>query len=93
MAPTRQPAPGDGAGGGANPAAFDAGPAAARLSATEQIVLDALRHGQTEREIGQTLNRSRHTIHVHIKNIYRKLGVYSRNQLLVVLEQLEEPSR
>jgi len=54
----------------------------ARLSETEQRVLTELRQRLTEPQVADRLNRSRHTIHVHVKNIYRKLGVYSRAELL-----------
>ena len=53
-----------------------------RLSSTEQQVLDHLRRGRTERETAEHLGRSRHTVHVHVKSIYRKLGVYSRRELM-----------
>lgn len=57
----------------------------ARLSETEQQVLRYVRSNATEPEIAKALNRSRHTIHVHVKNIYRKLGVGSRRQLHALL--------
>ncbi len=53
----------------------------ARLSATERRVLNHLRADLTERQIAQTLGRSRHTVHVHVKNIYRKVNVSSRREL------------
>lgn len=57
----------------------------ARLSSTEQQVLHYVRSNATEPEIAKALSRSRHTIHVHVKNIYRKLGVSSRRQLHALL--------
>jgi len=64
-------------------AAIPGQPAAllARLSRTEREILQPLLDGQTERQIGQAIHRSPHTVHVHVKNIYRKLGVNSRRQL------------
>lgn len=53
-----------------------------RLSHTERAVLSHLRSRLTERQIAERMNRSRHTVHVHVKSIYRKLGVRSRQQLL-----------
>jgi len=53
-----------------------------RLSDTEKQVFECLRAGMTEREVGDELGRSRHTVHVHVKSIYRKLGVYSRRELI-----------
>lgn len=53
----------------------------AKLSRTELQVLNYLRGDSTEREIASNLGRSPHTVHVHVKNIYRKLGVTSRKHL------------
>ncbi len=53
----------------------------ARLSRTERQVLAYLRSDATERQVAQSINRSPHTVHVHVKNIYRKLGVNSRKAL------------
>ncbi|MEX0654352.1 MAG: LuxR C-terminal-related transcriptional regulator [Phycisphaeraceae bacterium] len=58
----------------------------ARLSQTERQVLDRLRHNATERQVAQQLGRSPHTVHVHVKNIYRKLAVRSRRQLQNLLD-------
>lgn len=51
------------------------------LSKTEQQILPYLRSSVTEREIAQAIHRSPHTVHVHVKNIYRKLGIGSRREL------------
>ena len=59
----------------------------AKLTPTERTVLHFLQAGITEREIGNQMHRSPHTIHVHVKNIYRKLDVSSRSQLMDKLEQ------
>lgn len=58
----------------------------ARLSATERRVLEYLRRQYTERQVGEHMERSPHTIHVHVKNIYRKLVISSRKQLLELFE-------
>ena len=71
-------------------AAPTAGELLARLSKTELLVLDHLRLWETERMIAEALERSPHTVHVHIKSIYRKLMVTSRRQLLEVLDQVED---
>lgn len=52
-----------------------------RLSETERRVLDLLMEGLTEREAAERIGRSPHTVHVHVKNVYRKLDVTSRRQL------------
>lgn len=58
----------------------------ARLSKTEHKILGHLRTRATEREVAQTIGRSPHTIHVHVKSIYCKFMVSSRKQLLELLE-------
>lgn len=52
------------------------------LSQTEERVALLLEQGLTERQVAEALNRSRHTVHVHVKNIYRKLGVRSRSECI-----------
>ena len=64
--------------------------AVARLSKTEQRVLCMLRQELTEREIARRLKRSPHTVHVHVKSIYRKLDISSRRELLALLTALEQ---
>lgn len=51
------------------------------LSRTERQILPHLRTAATEREIAAAVHRSPHTVHVHVKNIYRKLGISSRRDL------------
>ncbi|HAI10597.1 MAG TPA: hypothetical protein DCM28_02760 [Phycisphaerales bacterium] len=53
----------------------------AKLTRTERRVLEMLRSNATEKKIADSMHRSPHTIHVHVKNIYRKLGIGSRKQL------------
>ena len=57
-----------------------------RLSATERQVLAYLRQQHTEAGVAARIHRSRHTVHVHVKSIYRKLDVNSRAELLQLLE-------
>lgn len=58
-----------------------------KLSGTELQVLNHLRDDTTEKEIAVYLGRSPHTVHVHVKNIYRKLGVTSRKHLLSLFKE------
>jgi DNA-binding CsgD family transcriptional regulator len=59
----------------------------ARLSKTELLILQRLQLWETEREVAQAVGRSPHTIHVHVKSIYRKLMVTSRRQLLTLISE------
>jgi DNA-binding CsgD family transcriptional regulator len=52
------------------------------LSPTERRVYDLLLRRMTERQVAEELGRSHNTVHVHVRNIYRKLGVRTRQQLL-----------
>lgn len=51
------------------------------LSKTEKRVLALLLKGMTERGAAAELGRSPNTVHVHVRNIYRKLGISSRKML------------
>jgi LuxR family maltose regulon positive regulatory protein len=50
------------------------------LSARERDVLQMLPTALSEAEIGQELFISYHTVHSHVRTIYRKLGTTSRAQ-------------
>jgi len=52
------------------------------LSPTERRVYDLLLRRMTERQVAEEIGRSHNTVHVHVRNIYRKLGVRTRQQLL-----------
>ena len=56
------------------------------LSPTELVVLRLLSTGHSERQAAEELDRSPNTVHVHIRNIYRKLGVNSRAMLMRFIE-------
>ena len=53
----------------------------AKLTRTELRVLEMLRSNVTEKFIADSMHRSPHTVHVHVKNIYRKMNIGSRKQL------------
>ena len=50
------------------------------LTAREMEILNAVARGLTYEEIASSLEISRHTVPVHIRNIYRKLSVNNRSQ-------------
>jgi len=46
---------------------------------------DTLQHllaGDSEKEVAAKLGLSRHTVHIHVKNLYKRLGVCSRAELM-----------
>jgi DNA-binding CsgD family transcriptional regulator len=55
------------------------------LSRRESEVLLWVAQGKTDREIADILVNSPHTVHKHLQNIYRKLGVRSRTAALAKL--------
>lgn len=84
LEPSRAAGPGNRAGSG-NP-----GPAprsSPPLSPTETRVYILLLQRLTERQVAEQMGRSHNTIHVHVRNIYRKLGVRTRKQLLELPHQ------
>jgi DNA-binding NarL/FixJ family response regulator len=56
-------------------------PATARLTARERVVLQAVGDGLMNREIARELWITEETVKFHLKNVYRKLGVSSRDEL------------
>ena len=62
-------------------------PATARfgLSTRAAEVVGWIEQGASDAEIADALVVSRHTVHKHLQNIYRKLGVKSRTAALAAL--------
>jgi DNA-binding CsgD family transcriptional regulator len=52
------------------------------LTPRQQQTLRYLLSGDSEKQIANKLARSPHTVHTHVKGIYRNLGVSSRGELL-----------
>ncbi|TVS00925.1 MAG: LuxR family transcriptional regulator [Phycisphaerales bacterium] len=52
------------------------------LTEREQQVLDQLSLGKSVRQIADSLGRSPHTVHDHVKNLHRKLNASSRGELI-----------
>lgn len=57
------------------------------LSARETEVFDLLAKGRNRSYVSKTLFISDNTTRTHMKNIYRKLGVHSHQELIDLLEQ------
>lgn len=58
------------------------------LTPTERVVYDAYLTGKSSKEIMEQLNIKENTLKFHNKNLYSKLGVSSRKQLLALSKQL-----
>lgn len=54
------------------------------LSPLEERVMEMLASGYDVPRIAETLSRSRHTIHDHVKSLHRKMGVGSRAELVAM---------
>jgi DNA-binding CsgD family transcriptional regulator len=52
------------------------------LSLGQRRVFDQLLAGLSEKQVAGNLQLSRHTVHAHVRDIYRLLGVRSRSELL-----------
>ena len=63
---------------------------AGTLTATERTIYDAYLAGKSSKEVMSELNIKENTLKFHNKNIYSKLGVSSRKQLLSIASQLEK---
>jgi len=60
-----------------------------RLTATEKVVYDMYTAGASSREIMEKLEIKENTLKYHNRNIYSKLGVSSRKQLLEAAAELK----
>lgn len=58
--------------------------AAALLSDAQKRVLNLLLEGKSEKEVASKLTVSPHTVHNHVKEIYRRMNVNSRPELLAL---------
>lgn len=58
--------------------------ASAPLTPTERRILQGLLQGLTEKQIAAAMEQSPHTTHDHVKRIFRKYGVSSRNALMAL---------
>lgn len=55
-----------------------------QLSDAQRRVLDLLLTGLAEKQVASRLDLSPHTVHNHVKEIYRKMDVNSRSELLAL---------
>jgi DNA-binding CsgD family transcriptional regulator len=59
------------------------------LTETERRVAEAVSEGLTNRQVGERLYLSRHTVDFHLRHVFTKLGITSRAELpLIAIEQL-----
>jgi DNA-binding CsgD family transcriptional regulator len=61
-----------------------------RLTAREIDVVQLLAKGCTYGRVAQRLGISEHTVTSHIKNLYRKLGVRSRDEAAEAARRLRD---
>ena len=76
-----------GVGAGASTPAPD--DRAASLTAREREVVRMIAAGLRNRDIGERLSISENTVKVHLHNIYEKLGVEGRMELLLLAQELK----
>lgn len=60
-----------------------------RLTEREWVVLQGLQSDEGEKQLADRLELSPHTLHSHIKSIYRKLGVQGRLPVLLMMENAQ----
>jgi len=61
------------------------------LTPTERIIYNSYLNGKSTKEIMAELDIKENTLKYHNKNIYSKLGVSSRKQLVMIASALKEP--
>lgn len=62
------------------------------LSPREEEVLGAIMAGQTRSQIARTFVVSEETVKTHVKHVYRKLGVNSREELSQLVNEASAPA-
>jgi DNA-binding NarL/FixJ family response regulator len=62
---------------------------AAALTGREREVVRMIAAGLRNRDIGERLSISENTVKVHLHNIYEKLGVEGRMELLLLAQELK----
>ena len=67
-------------------AGADRSPGLTLLSRREVEVLERLRQRESDKIIGRRLEISHHAVKFHTKNIFRKLGVHSREDAVRAIE-------
>lgn len=65
------------------PSSEESNPAVVALTPAQQRVFNLLVEGMIEKQIARELDISPHTVHNHIRAIYRAFGVHTRAELLV----------
>ena len=58
-----------------------------KLTPQEQKIVDQIKEGKSNKEIAATLFVSHSTVKTHINNLYKKLNVSSREDILALLEK------
>jgi DNA-binding NarL/FixJ family response regulator len=64
-------------------------PRLSTLTAREREIVEHLVGGTTDRQIARSLVISSRTVHKHLENIYRKLGLGSRASLIALIHQTQ----
>ena len=59
------------------------GPSISELTPGQRRVFHLLVRGLSEKQIARNLKISPHTVHAHVRAIYRHFGVHTRSELLV----------
>ena len=70
-------------------ASFEINGEARHITPAELRVLMELENGHSDKVIARSLTISPSTVHYHLKNIYRKLGVTSRSQAIKLAKQTD----
>jgi two-component system nitrate/nitrite response regulator NarL len=73
----------------ATPTAEPGNDRAAALTGRERQVVKMIAAGLRNRDIGERLSISENTVKVHLHNIYEKLGVEGRMELLLLAQELK----
>jgi DNA-binding CsgD family transcriptional regulator len=59
------------------------------LSIREEEILNLIVCGQSLQQVAKNMSLSHNTIKIHVKHIYSKLGVHTKEEILLIYEKSE----
>ncbi|MGA9664201.1 MAG: helix-turn-helix transcriptional regulator [Pseudomonas alloputida] len=62
------------------------------ITEREHDIIHCLSKGLTNKEIGQQLGISQHTVRDHLSSVFKKLNIYSRLELAILINASKVPA-
>lgn len=62
------------------------------ITEREHDIIHCLSNGLTNKEIGQKLGISQHTVRDHLSSVFKKLNIHSRLELAILINASKVPA-